>query len=102
MCFGPRLGLWLMLALLGPFGCRPKPTDSSEVLATSNPIEWASLKPGQKFRISPSGQLSKCYLAGKTISLNQCGDGDYWQVRKQSNDQVKMIQSLIDFQCLAF
>ncbi len=96
-----KISLLIAVLLLPALPACRKYSVSSSLKSTSIVTDWSDLKEGHRFRISPSNELSKCYLPGSTLSLQNCGDNAYWQIKKNINTQVKVVQSLLDYRCLS-
>ncbi len=84
-------------------GCKPLEGQDYRELSVNKSSSWDQLKVGQKFRMSPPDQLSKCYLPGQDgLTLGNCGDQEYWIVTRAENPFIKQVKSMIDSKCLEF
>ena len=83
--------------------CKMKESQASDLEGAKKTVSWEELKPGQKFRMSPADQSSKCYLpSGNGLALGNCGDQEYWVVVRAVNPYIKQVKSQIDNKCLQF
>jgi hypothetical protein len=84
-------------------GCKPLEGQDYRELSVNKSISWEQLKVGQKFRMNPPDQLSKCYLPGQDgLTLGNCGDQEYWVITRAENPFIKQVKSVIDNKCLEF
>jgi hypothetical protein len=94
--------LWFVLLTHG-VACKPKDEQQFAALSVTKSISWEQLKVGQRFRMSPPNETSKCYLPGENgLSTGNCGDQEYWVVTKAHNPYIKQIKSFINHKCLEF
>lgn len=95
--------LFLLTNLTLGASCKPSHDDGHRVLSAKRKVSWEQLQVGQKFRMNPPDQTSKCYLPGdRALSLGNCGDQEYWIVTSAHNLYIKQIKSTIDNKCLSF
>ena len=97
------LSCLLSITLVSTVACKPLEGDEYRELSAKRSISWDQLKVGQKFRMNPPDQMSKCYLPKERgLTLGNCGDQEYWIVIKAYNPYIKQVKSLINNKCLAF